>query len=246
VYVAEPSAGAGLDAAVSERMKWLGTVLAGAWLRRIPLTELATRVASLFEQPVRCACIESAADHMEAFCVELAEDFGLATESITLEPPGGSAARDEALLRKELPRFDMAVTTAFHAARVRPVATELGIPSVIVAVNPRLASTINRKLHGDSPLRVIVADARYAQRAEEYLSALAQGSRYEILLADDPKARRAVEAGEEVLLTRAARRRLGIAGPHLEAEIAPFIAAPAAEEVINAMITIAFRRRSRR
>ncbi|HEV2734649.1 MAG TPA: hypothetical protein VGV85_07410, partial [Longimicrobiaceae bacterium] len=150
--------------------------------------------------PLRCAVVESNEDSMAALCAELCGGFALDCRPVFL-PDRGPPPADG------LRGADLAVTTPYHAGAVRPLAAETGIPLLAVTANPDIAPTVERTL-GEGVVNAVIADPRFAERLRSAYAGT-YGDRMRIVLADDPRALAELDPSEPVLLTEAARRRVG-------------------------------------
>jgi DNA-binding transcriptional regulator YhcF (GntR family) len=210
VYVARQERAGG--EAQAEMARWMASVLTEAWKRRIPVPELSARVrrSTITALPIRCAFFEATEDALAAFATELRDDFGLETTPVPVERlPLLSGS--EALLPERLPidvqQADLLATTIFHVATVRPVAEALGKPLVVLTAHPEMVAQIRRAVSAGS-LTIVCVDPHFGERMRAtYGEELAD--RIHVVLADDAAAVAALDPAEPVLLTRAARRRLG-------------------------------------
>lgn len=210
---------------------WLGDVLLEGWNRGVSRGGLARLVARIAGCAVRCACVESNEDHMVAVAAELENDFSLQVERLMLGPsanapvPGGS-----------LDRVDLVVTTVFHAATVREAAGHAGIPWVLVRVDPRFAARIARVMHA-GPATGVIVDPRFATRAQAYLDVTSHKGQVRFVTVDE------LDGGvdlrsPQMLITRAARRRLGLEDYHLVPAPPGYIAPESAAELCNTIASI--------
>jgi DNA-binding transcriptional regulator YhcF (GntR family) len=205
VYVAgEPGDG---DGPATER--WLAEVLTEGWERRMPGREVARRLARCVAEPVRCAVVESNEDHMEALAAEIEEDFPLRVERVMVEPE----ARH--LDPARLAGVELVVTTVFHADVGRAAARGAGIPAVVATLNPDFVEALDARLSRGS-VTAVIADPGFRARGEAFLAQWAH-ARVRFVPVDQLRfAIPPVELGDEarVLITRAARQRLGLPAYH--------------------------------
>lgn len=235
VYVALPSS---VEPELSEPQSWYSAVLTDAWRRRIPLPMLPELLNRYVSRRLRCACVESTADHMEAFCAELDQDFGLDTLGVRVGEEHEPTAAVLAQISEAIADADFVVTTAFHAAEVVPAAREQGKPVVIVSVNDSLVEAIQSKLT-KQPVVMLAADERFIGRVERYLvDAFAEHGRLRVMLVDEYLRDPSLAGDAEPLLTRAARKKLNEAPTHLLDEPVPFLSLSAAREVTQCMIAL--------
>lgn len=217
--------------------QWLSRILCEAWTRRIALPDLPTLLERA-TKGVRCACIESTEDHEVAICSELDKDFGLDVRPVRLDgdmDPEG----DRQVVDHVLAEVDMVVTTSFHAPLVTRAAASLRKEVIIASVNPLVRQRIADMLERGG-IRVVIADPAYADRARAYMRGFEEGTHYSFVLADDPEVGAVLAEPERALLTRAARRRLGVEEYHLVEAAAPFLSLETAQEIAAAMVRINF------
>ena len=232
VYIAPT---ASLAPQLSEPQAWYSSILTDAWRRRIPLPQLPELFQRFVSRRLRCTCIESTEDHMVAFCAELDEDFGLDTLALRLEESGSDV---EERIKEAVAATDFVVTTAFHAADVRPIAQTLQKPVVIVSVNEAIVNAIQNKL-AERPVVLLVSDRKFVERVERYLvDAFSDHGPLSVALVDDFLRRDGHEAGAETMVTRAARKQLNQPEYHLVAESIPFLSLDAAREITQCMIAV--------
>ncbi|HEX2081536.1 MAG TPA: GntR family transcriptional regulator [Longimicrobium sp.] len=229
-------AGEGSAAIRSETGHWLTEVMLEGWSRRISRGKLRTLVDRCAGTRVRCACIESNEDHMVAVSAELAEDFSLDVQPVLVSP----SAEAPEIPRTALTAADLVVTTVFHAAAGRAAAAAAGKPCIVATLNPQFAAEVNRRLLGGEVTAVIV-DPRFSARAAAYLDVTAHRDRVRFLLVDQLGG---AEAGpldlrsENVLVTRAARRRLRLPDYHLVPSPPTFISPESARELAGAIVAL--------
>jgi len=244
LVVIRPGSGVYLAAGGSLRVQhaeaeesWLGEVLLEGWSRRVARHEVAALVHRCAASRVRCLCIESNEDHLEAVSSELRSDFSLDVAALLVSPSGGSGA----IPRDAVAAADVVVTTVFHAEAGVRAAAAGGKPCVVLSVNPRFAAAVAQKLSQPS-VTAVVADPRYVARATAYLEVTPHRD-VRFLLWDDPslagKARLNVD-GESVLATRAARRRLGLPEYHLVPAPPTYISPESARELFTVIVEAGF------
>lgn len=195
----------------ADAARWLVGVLAGACEQgiRLPyLSELLRRWTASVQ--LRCACIDSDADHRTAFCAEVSRQFGLDTQEVpfNLLPSWEPGQRVEIeAVPVEVRQADVLITTIYHAPTVRAMAEMLGKRVVVATTNPDVVEIVERHLR-DGQLTVVCVDSVFADR----LRALRGGEysdRIHVVLADDTRALAQINHAEPVLLTRAAHEKLG-------------------------------------
>lgn len=227
----------GRAAILRGRGAWLASILGEAWNRQISLAELADLVDRCTRHGLRCACVESTEDHAIAIAAEAAFAFGLETVIHRFEAlPDGSAktaAVDD--LEQVIADCDLVLTTVFHARSIAPIAHRVGRPCVAIAINPLLREEIRQRLA--KPLTVVVADPLFADRARLYFGDAEMLGTLQLMLADDVDPA-TLDGRDDVLLTRAARRRLGLAEYHLMGPTTSYIAPESARGIAAAIVRI--------
>lgn len=220
----------------SETVGWLGGILAEGWSRGISRSEVGDLVGRCARVQLRCACIESTEDHMVALCAEMEEGFSLETEAVLVD----TDAEHDAVTPERLATADLVVTTVFHAKLGRAAAAAAGKPAVIVGINPEFAAELRRRLH-EQPMTAVVVDPLYRVRGQAYIDATSDRGRARFVLVDeladnggeiDPES-------EAVLLTRAARRRLGLKEYHYIPSPPNVISPESAWELCNVIARLA-------
>lgn len=234
VYVA--SAGPVADV-LPETAHWLAGVLTEAWERRIPRAELGRLAARCTGAGLRCACIESNEDHLVALTAALAEEFSVDAHPVRVAvdaAPGGTPPDAVA-------EADLVVTTAFHAEYGRWAAEAAGRPLVVAALDRDFVRALDRQLAAGGMTAVFV-DRGFQARGEAFMPWHTPRTRYVPLdqMANaippvDPR-------GDAVLLTRAARRALGMDDFHLLPPPARFIGPETARELQEVIVRIALER----
>jgi len=220
------------EAVGSETAGWLGGVLLEGWNRGIPRAEVAALVERSAGSRVRCACVESNEDHMVAVTAELESAFSLEVRPV-LVSPGAAAASipDDAV-----GWADLVVTTAFHAVAARAAAQRARAPCVVLRVNPhfaaRVAAVLNRR-----DVTAVFADPRYSARAATYLDVTPHRGCVRFVMADEVGGDVDLESAS-TLVTRAARRRLGMPDYHLVEPPPGYISPDSARELFGAIVAL--------
>jgi DNA-binding transcriptional regulator YhcF (GntR family) len=217
---------------LEETAQWAARVLVEGWRRGIALAEVPQFLRRCCTaRRARCAFVESCEDVIAAFTFELRDQIGLEVMSVRLpslapgDPPPTSLAG-----------ADLLVTTVFHSREVRPLAEALGRPLIVATVNGEMVSAVERRLRA-GPLTLICADAEFGQRmATQYREVMGSDSRLRVILADDRRTIAGLERSVPVLLTRAARERLGRVGLPLIHPHSPTISAASAMELAEFLI----------
>lgn len=230
-------AGDGSAAAVqSETDRWLTGVLLEGWSRRMARADVAALMERCAGARVRCACIESNEDHMVAIAAELEDDFSLDVEAVLVSP----AAQAAAIPAQALAAADLVVTSVFHEAAGGAAAARAGKPCVVLSLNPEFAAEVNRRLTGRQ-VTAVIADPRFGARAKTYLDVTPHRGQVRLVLVDElgSSADEALELeSETVLVTRAARRRLGLPEYHLLPPPAAYISPASARELCERIVEL--------
>lgn len=196
---------------LAETARWLAGVLVEAWKRRLTIADVPELIRRCTQtRTLRCACVESNEDQMTAYTAELAEQFGLDPYPVRIAPiplPRPDRSVEFHWVEDELRRCDLVVTTSYHARLVRKAAENVGIPAVVLTVNPDVVETIQKRLR-EGPLTVVAVEPAFGDRMRA-MYADDQPDRVRVVLAGDGGALDALDHDEPVLLTRAARQALG-------------------------------------
>jgi GntR family transcriptional regulator len=196
---------------LEETASWLADVLVESVKRRITIPELPefVRRCTATVRPV-AALLESTEDHLTILATELEEEFGFEVRPVHLAELGharSGSTVSEATASATLRGADLMVTTAFHAGEVRRIADFLGKPLIVLTIHPTVASALERQLRAGA-LTVVCADPAMGKRILGIFGGQ-YADRIRIVLADDAGAATALSDEEPVLLTLAARHRLG-------------------------------------
>ncbi len=208
VYVARQDQLGGVM--LAETARWMAGVLVEGWKRHIAAADLPGLIRRCTTGVrLRCACVESNADQMVAYCTEMRDAFGVETVPVYLSERSlahPDSPREEEALERALRGVDVAVTTAYHQRAVRPVAERVGVPVVTLTVHPVIVETVQRRL-ATSGLTVVAADTRFGDRIRA-MYAPHGGDHVRVVMVSDDEAVAALDPEEPVLLTRAARQHL--------------------------------------
>ena len=220
-----------------ETARWAARVVVDGWKRGIAVDQVAAFFARCTTlRRVRCAFVEESEDAATAFVHDLREHLGVEAETVWLRdlPRTGDPERAPRALREA----DLVVTTAFDAREVAPLADALGKPLVAATVNLDMVAAVKRRLRGGS-LTVICADPAFGRRlALQYQDLLAPPAVLRVIEADDRRSIAALDRAEPVLLTRAARQRLGKVSLPLVFPHSPTISATSAHEIVELVIRL--------
>jgi DNA-binding transcriptional regulator YhcF (GntR family) len=198
---------------LAETARWLAGVLVEAWKRRLTIADVPELIRRCTQtRTLRCAVVESNEDQMTAYTSELQEQFGLDPYPVRISPvplPRPERSVEFHWVEDELRKCDLVVTTSYHARLVRKAAENVGIPAVVLTVNPEVVETIQKRLK-EGPLTVVAVEESFGDRMRAMYSDDTP-DRIRVVLAGDAAALAALDEDEPVLLTRAARTAVG---PH--------------------------------
>jgi DNA-binding transcriptional regulator YhcF (GntR family) len=234
VYLAGDGSTGALE---SETGRWLSSVLLEGWSRGISRVDVASLVDRCAGSSVRCACIESTDDHMAAVRAELARDFSLDVQPLLVSP----AADADSIPAEALAGADLVVTTVFHGAAARAAAARAGKPCVVVSLNPAFAAEVNRRLSG-TEVTAVIADPRFGARASSFLDVTPHRGRVRVVLVDELSDQLDLDLhSEQVLITLAARQRLGLPEYHLVPPPPPYISPASARTLYESVVGLRLR-----
>lgn len=193
---------------LAETARWMVDVLTGARQRQISLHELPDLVRRCIGyRPLHCACVESTEDQRQTLCHELAHNYGLRTQPVSL-PSTGAATPD--VLRAALSEVDLVVTTVYHAADIRGIAEELGKPLAVVRLRREVVDELRRSAEG-RPLTIVYVDPKFVERVKMLFDTPLE---VHAISVHDRAAIARLSSSEPVLISTAARRALdGISLP---------------------------------
>jgi DNA-binding transcriptional regulator YhcF (GntR family) len=184
------------DETSEETARWLSGVLVEAWKRRIAVGALPGVIQRFTSsRRVVCGLVDQIEDGAVALQHELEHDWGLDVRVIAPDAIDHTRA------------VDFFAATSFYAAAIHAAVEAMGKPLVVLTVHPALKDAIAARIREGS-LTVIAVDPRFADRIRIGY-ATEDASRVRFVAADDRKAIAALDPEEPVLLTRAARHRLG-------------------------------------
>jgi DNA-binding transcriptional regulator YhcF (GntR family) len=184
------------DETSGEMARWLSGVLVEAWKRRIAVGALPDLIQGFTSaRRLTCGLVDLIEDGIVALTYELEHEWGFAVRVIA--PDAIEHTRD----------VDFFAATSFYAAAIHAAVEALAKPLVVLTVHPGLKDVLAARLR-DGSLTVVAVDPRFADRIRVGYSA-DDPSRVQFISADDRKAIADLDPQEPVLLTRAARRRLG-------------------------------------
>ena len=234
VYVADASSAR--MSALDDQARWLANVLTDGWARRVTFAELHNSIKRATTHRLRCVCVESTRDHLVAMSSELSADFGFTVKPICFNAAGTEVATADAhRIEAEIRSADVMITTAFHANAMRAIAETAGKPMIAICINPSMRDEIARHIQA-GPLRVVVADTQFVERAMLFLKQMRNGANVQMVLAADYQPARHNDM--PVLFTKAACRELGLPEFHLISGDTPFISAQSAGEISEQIIQL--------
>lgn len=225
---------------LEETAQWAARMLVEALKRDITIPDLPDFIhRCTTARQMRCAFVEASEDVITAFTHDLRACFGLDARPVWLSSPSRGSRRAGArteTIHPDLQAADLVMTTAYHARDVGPLAKSLNKPMIAATVNPTMVAAVERQLRNGS-LTVICADPRFAQRVRVQYAHLDPGEeRIRVIHVDDAPAIAALDSAEPVLLTRAARQRIGRVDLPLVFPHSPTISSSSALELTEFII----------
>ena len=219
----------------AETGRWLGGILLEAWKRHIPIPDLAELIRHCtVGVHLRALCVDGTVDELRSICAELETAFGIACTAL---PASDLPRKPESVPQGDpLRAVDMLVTTTMFAAQIRPLADAWGKPLVVVTLHPDIVSGIDGRL-AEGGVTVVCVDPAFGDQVRAVLRGT-NPERIQVVLADDARAIAELDARTPVLLTLAARERLG------ETELTPllpldrFISPESARQLSELMIRL--------
>lgn len=233
VYAALPERTGGVH---SETVRWLTELMLDGWERGFSRGEVGELVRRSTTARLRCACLESNEDHMVAICAELEEDFAVTPVPVLVD--AFTTARDVAA--EGLEGTDLVVSTIFHADLARAVAGRAGKPVVVIRFHSDFSAEVERLLT-QRAITVVFVDPRYEERARAFMGVTAHRDRIRFVQVDEGEDGSYDPESGDVILTRAARRWLGMADFHLIPPPPPVISTESARELFDLVNRLAFR-----
>ncbi|HYH78165.1 MAG TPA: GntR family transcriptional regulator [Longimicrobium sp.] len=231
VYLANDVCG-GMEA--PEPAGWLAGVLQEGWNRGVARGDVAGLVARCAASRVCCACVESNEDHMVALAAELEGGFSLEVRPVLVSP----AATEAQVPAEALESADLVVTSVFHAAAARAAAARAGKPCVVMQVNLQFAARVAGIL-GRRGITTVIADPRYSARGTAYLQMTPHRGGVRFIRVDELGDAPEVDLrAESTLVTRAARRLLGLADYHLVEPPPGYVSPESARELFGAIVAL--------
>lgn len=229
IYVAAQPEVQGGPAVVADG--WLVDVLSEAVEHGIPAPRLGDWLKRCTTtRRLRAAVVADTVDHLDAFCGELRDDYGV--DAVPFSP---DAIDRPAGLPPEMLAADFVVAHDGYSERLRTLLTPLKKRVISVTVRAKLPADWKRML-ARAPIYMVVADARsIAGYDASAFGELGSRLRHVVLGRDDV---RQIPPGATVYISRSARRRLGTV--QLPGRVIPTERAFAAEtvrEVLSLVVT---------
>ncbi|MBW3570055.1 MAG: GntR family transcriptional regulator [Gemmatimonadetes bacterium] len=229
---------------LAETARWMAGVLVEGWKRRMTLAEipeLIRRCTSTVR--LRCACVESNVDQMTAYCVELEEQFGLEAVPVYISPvplPRPDRSVEFRAVEQAIRATDLVVTTSYHSRLVRKAAENVEVPAVTLTVNSEVVETVQRQIRSGG-VTLVCVDPEFGNRLRAmYADATEGADQIRVVLAGDTEALQSLSRDDAVIVTRAARNRLGdeLDLPPLLLPHSPTFSAHTARELLQLIIRL--------
>ncbi len=227
---------------LAETARWMAGVLVEAWKRRMTVGEVPDLIRRCTTtRRIRCGVVESNIDQMTAYCHELSNDFGLDPVPISISPiplPRPDRSVEFHGVEEALRAVDMVVTTSYHSRLVRKAAENVGIPAVTLTVNSEVVDIMQRRLR-ESGVTIVAAEAEFGNRMRAmYTDLIDRPEQLRVVLADDAEAIALLDPRDPVMLTRAARARLGEVNLPLLVPHSPTLSPQTARELLGLVIRL--------
>ncbi|MBA2684269.1 MAG: winged helix-turn-helix transcriptional regulator [Gemmatimonadaceae bacterium] len=156
----DPSTSTSERADLARSARWALDVLVGAIARGTSVPHLATELAKYSSSvPFRVACVECNDDQASALVSELESDFGVKATGFNVDELMADDERTMTLLA----RFDLIVTTPFHAGVVQRFAQRVGVAWIAVTYRTDLFADIARRLTS-TPVHFVLTDERFGAK----------------------------------------------------------------------------------
>lgn len=221
-----------------EFVGWVARVLVESFRRGIAVPEVSSFFQRCTSHKVRCAFVESIEDVIVAFTHDLRDQLGLETEAVWVQslPKVDSSVLRKRSVPSELLAADLIVTTGFCARQVGPLAEALGKPLIAATGNVDMVEAVEGQLRSGE-LTVICADPAFGRRiSQQYEELISSDTQLRVISADDHQSVAALKPNKPVLLTRAARGRLGTVTLPLVFPHSPTISGSSALEILEFLI----------
>ncbi len=226
---------------LAETARWMAGVLVEGWKRRMTLEEIPELIRRCTATVrLRCACVESNVDQMAAYSAELEEQFGVEAVPVYISPiplPRPERSVEFHQVEEALRDVDLVVTTSYHSRLVRKAAENVNVPAVTLTVNSEVVETVQRRIRSGG-VTLVCVDPEFGNRLRDMY---AEGDgQIRVCLVDDREALAGLDPDEPVIVTRAARTRLGDDDrlPPLLLPHSPTFSAHTARELLQLIIRL--------
>ena len=135
----------------AEMARWLSSVVAEGWQRRVAVPDLSQVVQRATSGRVRCALVEDVEDAIVAFRYELEVDWGF---EVRVVPPGSIASAGP---------VDVFVATSFQAPSAHAAAEGMNTPLIVLTSHATLQQAIRQRLR-ERRLTIVAVDPRFGER----------------------------------------------------------------------------------
>ena len=222
----------------TEARSWAADILFEAWERGISRSALCRMFGGMLSAPVRCGCIESNTDFLVALTGAIEDGLSLEAVPMRVDPAADEATADP----EDCADVDVIVTTVFHARYARAVGARLNKPVAILNLRRDFAVAVAKRL-ATRPTTLVMADPEYARRYIETASAIGDVLPARFVAVEDAEREKLDLSGSDLVITRAARRRLGLEDYHLVPT--PMVSADSARELCELIAAATPARRPR-
>lgn len=220
---------------LAETGRWLGGIVLEAWKRHIPVPDLADLIRHCTQNTgLRAVAVDAVEDCRYGLCAELEESFGIPCTALSPDDfpvLGGTDATASAALDAA----DFVVTTPYHQGTVRR-ATAGHVAVVAATLHPDLGTAVERRLR-KGELTVVCVDAAFGEQLRSLYPPQAPERLRIVALADGADVA-ALDPNDPVLLTQAARARIGDTKLKPLLPFRPFISPESALEIAELMIRL--------
>lgn len=156
----DPSTSTSERAGLARSARWALDVLVGAITRGTSVPSLATELAKYSSSiRLRVACVECNDDQAAALVSELEADFGVDATGFNVD----ELLADDEKATASLSKFDLIVTTPFHAGVVQELAQRVGVAWVAITYRAELFADIARRLAA-TPVHFVLTDERFGAK----------------------------------------------------------------------------------
>lgn len=198
----DPSTSTRERADLSRSARWVLDVLLVGLARGISVAEMPAELAKYSRSMAfRVACVECNDDQAAALQWELESDLGV--DAVAFNVDQLLCDTHAAVTMK---KFDLIVTTPFHAGQVQRLAEQANVPWVAITYRADLFADIARQLPS-TPVHFVLTDERYAAKLSRIFAASAGAAQLHLLKlgCDDIDS---IPEGQPTYLSFKARRQL--------------------------------------